>query len=170
MSDRSNRQRLRDDFSAETGGYQWRPWRWALGLLGVVVLVILTIFVVRLVFTPLSVAGKVTNPDKVIFDYERFHDLCAGIAAKDQQYETALGTAERHDKRTKGEDDPLGRNAAESARLHQVADGIRLARQQDAQAYNADSRKLTRAPFKARDLPYRIEDGVTPECDGGPVA
>lgn len=117
----------------------------------------------------LGVGERVTQPDRVIYTYEHFHDLCAGIAAKDQQHAEAVKAAEAFDKRTEGRDDPLGRNADESARLHQDADGIRQARRQDAATYNADSRKWTQSMFKSRGLPSRIGD-ETPQCDGPSAA
>jgi hypothetical protein len=168
---RSNRQRFREDFREETG-YEWHPWRWFFGAVAVFLVVYLTLIAFTAVTMPfrsaLGVGERVSNPDNVIFQYEKFHDLCAGIAAKDQQRATAAKAAAAFDKRTAGKDDPLGRNAEESARLHQVADGILLARQQDAQRYNADSRKFTQNLFKSKGLPYRIDDGVTPNCDAQP--
>lgn len=167
---RSNRQRFRDDFREETGGYEWHPWRWFCAALAAALVAYLAVIAFSAVTMPFrtghGVAKRITNPDNVIFQYEKFHDLCAGIAAKDQQHATAEKTAQAFDKRTAGKADPLGRNADESARLHQDADGILLARQKDAQQYNADSRKFTQNLFKSKGLPSRIDDGVTPQCDG----
>jgi hypothetical protein len=165
----SNRKKLREDFKEETG-YEWHPWRWAAGILGAVITVWLIFGLLDIVSLPFrtghGVAKKISNPNNVIFTYEHFHDLCGGIVGLDQQYATAAKEAAAFDKRTDGKADPLGRNAEESARLHQDAAGIKLARQQQAQTYNADSRKFTQNHFKSSRLPYRIEDGVTPDCDG----
>jgi hypothetical protein len=173
MSNTSNRGKFSRDFREETG-YRFRPWRWFFSAAGVLLVVFLVLVACTAVTMPfrsaLGVGERVSNPDNVIFQYEKFHNLCAGIAAKDQQYATATKAAKDHDARTSGKDDPLGRKADESARLHQVADGIKLARQQDAQTYNADSRKWTQNIFKSRGLPYRIDDGVTPDCDSQPAA
>lgn len=145
------------------------PLRWVLPAVAAVIGVYLLLIACTAVTMPFrtahGVAKRVTNPDKVIFEYEHFHDLCGGIAAKDQQYGTAIAAARDFDKRADGKPDPLGRNADESARLHQDAAGIKLARQQDAQTYNADSRKWTRNIFKSKGLPYRIDE-TTPLCDG----
>lgn len=164
----SNRGKFSHDFHEGTG-YHFRPWRWLFGGVGVLLAFYLVLVACTAVAMPfgsaLGIQKRVTNPDRVIFNYEHFHDLCGGIFAKDQQYATASNAAKTFDKRTDGKPDPLGRNADESARLHQVADGIRYARQQDAQTYNADSRKWTQNIFKSRGLPYRI-DSETPMCDG----
>jgi hypothetical protein len=114
--------------------------------------------------TAAGVRERVGDPDNALFQYEKFHNACAAIVAWDKQYETAQAAAKRHDKRTQGKPDPLGRNADESNRLHQVADGILLTRQQAAEQYNADSRKWTQDLFKSRSLPFRISD-ATPDCD-----
>lgn len=169
-NDRSDRERpgrgtFRRDFYEETG-FHFRPLRWVAGFVGIALVAYVLLALAGIVGAPFGVARKVTNPDRVIFAYEHFHDTCGAVVALDQQYKTALKTAEAFDKRTKDEDDPLGRNADESSRLHQDAAGIALARQEKAQQYNADSRKYTQAVFKQRSLPYRIEDGVTPSCDG----
>jgi hypothetical protein len=113
---------------------------------------------------PFGVAKHVVNPTRAVFNYEQFHDLCSVIVTRDQQYEEAKGAAEAFDKRTVGKDDPLGRNAEESNRLHQDAEGIRQARRADAQQYNADSRKWTQNIFKSKKLPYRITE-ETPDCE-----
>lgn len=168
----SNRRKLREDFKEETG-YEWHPWRWAAGALGLIVGIWIVLGLLSVVALPFrsghGVAKRIANPDHVIFTYEHFHDLCGSIVAFDQQYATAAKEAAAFDKRTAGKPDPLGRNAEESARLHQDAAGIKLARQQQAQTYNADSRKFTQNLFKSSRLPYRIEDGSTPDCDGSTV-
>ena len=161
----SNRARFREDFESETGGYQWHPWRWFFGIVGIIVLIYGTTVVLGFATTPIKIGQKVTDPDNVFFQYEKFHDLCGGIVAKDEQYVTAKAAADAYDKRTARKPDPVGEIAKESGRLHQVADGITIARQQDAQQYNADSRKWTQNHFKSKGLPYRIDNGVTPNCD-----
>jgi len=165
----SNQKKLREDFKEETG-YEWHPWRWALGVVAAGLVVWIGLGLLSVVTLPFrtghGVAKKIANPNNVIFTYEHFHDLCGGIVGFDQQYATAAKEAAAFDKRTNGKPDPIGRNAEESARLHQDAAGIKLARQQQAQTYNADSRKFTQNLFKSHRLPYRIEDGVTPDCDG----
>jgi len=166
----SNRERFREDFRRETGGYEWHPWRWLFGAIAVVVVIWVVLGLLSVVSLPFrtahGVAKKVSNPGNVIFQYEKFHDLCAGVVTSDQQYATAKQAAEAFDKRTAGKPDPLGRNTEESSRLHQDAAGILLARQQKAQQYNADSRKWTQNLFKSKGLPYRIGD-TTPSCDAG---
>ena len=166
---KSNRQRWEEDFSEATGGYKWSPFKWLVGIFVAIVVLVLTGYVIKLIFVPVGVAEKVVNPDNVVFQYEKFHDACASIVAKDKNYETAKAEAEAHDKRTEGKDDPLGRNANESQRLHQVASGIKMIRDQEAEQYNSDSRKHTQKIFKAKGLPYRIEPGETPNCDGSPA-
>jgi hypothetical protein len=164
----SNKGKFSREFEKETG-YKFHPWRWLFGAVGIFLAIYLVLVACTAVTMPFSsalgIGKRVTNPDRVIFTYEHFHDLCAGIFSKDQQYGTAIAAAREFDKRTKDKPDPLGRNADESARLHQDADGIKYARQQDAQQYNADSRKWTQNLFKSRGLPYRIDD-TTPMCDG----
>lgn len=158
---------IREDFEDETGA-RWQPLKWVLWAVAIVAVIALGFYLIGWFTQPLRTAAgvreRVGNADNAIFQYEKFHDLCGGIVAYDQQHATAKAAAEAHDKRTAGKDDPIGRNADESARLHQVADGILFARQQKAQQYNADSRKWTQDLFKSKSLPYRIDDS-TPDCD-----
>ena len=169
----SNRTKLREDFKQETG-YEWHPWRWIAGGVAAVLAIWIGLGILDMVSLPFrsghGVAKRIANPDHVIWSYEHFHDLCGSIVSFDQQYATAEKEAADFDKHTAGKKDPLGRNADESARLHQDAAGIKYARQQQAQTYNADSRKFTQNLFKSSRLPYRIEDGVTPDCDGQPTS
>ncbi len=159
---------FREEWEKETGA-KWRPWKWFFVVVGIGLVVWLVFVGIGWLTQPIRTASgvreRVGNADNALFQYEKFHDQCAAVATFDDQYATAQAAAEAHDKRTAGKSDPLGRNADESARLHQVADGIRLARQSAAQRYNADSRKWTQDLFKSRSLPYRIDE-APPACDG----
>lgn len=161
-----NQRKFREDFREETGGYTWHPWRWTAGVVGVIAGGYVLSAALGFAAVPFEIGKKVTNADNVIFQYEKFHDACGNIIALDQQFATADQAATDFDKRTSGKPDPLSRNADESARLHTDANGIRQARQGAAQQYNADSRKWTQNLFKSKALPFRIEDGITPSCDG----
>lgn len=166
----SNRQRLREDFERETGGYTWHPWRWLFGALGAGLAVYLLLVAVTAVTLPFrtaqGVAERVADPNNVIFQYEKFHNLCALIVARDGEIPVAQQALDDHVKATKGQPDPISRNADETARLRTDLTGLKQDRIDTAQKYNADSRKLTQELFKSRGLPWRIEAGVTPDCDG----
>lgn len=167
MSKRNLGRSIRDEFEDETD-VKFQPLKWLLWVLAVIVVISLIGWVFGWISQPFRTAAgvreKVGNADNALFQYEKFHDLCGAVVTFDEQYVTALKAAEAHDKRTAGKDDPIGRNADESARLHQVADGVKFARQSAAQRYNADSRKWTQDLFKGRSLPYRIDES-TPACD-----
>ncbi|GAA1623862.1 hypothetical protein GCM10009733_020630 [Nonomuraea maheshkhaliensis] len=158
---------FREEFEEEFG-FRWKPWRWLIAAIGVVLIIVLIAYVIGWITQPARTAAgvreRVGNADNALFQYEKFHDACAAIVASDKQYQTAKTAAESHDKRMQGKPDPLGRNADESSRLHQVADGFLYTRQKAAEQYNADSRKWTQDLFKSKSLPYRIGD-ATPDCD-----
>jgi hypothetical protein len=168
----SNRSKLREDFASETGGYQWRPWRWLFGAFGAM----LAVYLMAVAFTAVTlpfrtaqgVAEKVADPDNVVFQYEKFHNMCALIAIRDGEIVVAQKALDDHIKATKGQPDPLSRNADETARLRTDLTGLQQDRIETAQRYNADSRKLTQNPFKAGGLPYRVDES-TPDCDGTPA-
>lgn len=166
---KSNRERFRDDFREETGGYEWHPWRWFLGAIAVILATYFAALFIGAVTLPFrtahGVTKKVTNPDNVIFQYEKFHDNCNSVRALDQQYSEAVKDADAYAREIKGQDDPLGQKAGEVARLRSVAQGIRNQRISVAEQYNADSRKLTQSPFKSHSLPYRIDPNQTPSCE-----
>lgn len=158
---------VREDFEKDTG-IRWHPVRWFLAAVAIGLVIWLIFQLVGWITQPARTAAgvreKVGNADNALFQYEKFHDACGAIVAFDQQHATAQASAEAFDKRTAGKPDPLGRNADESNRLHQVADGLLYARQSAAQRYNADSRKWTQDLFKSKSLPFRIDDS-TPDCD-----
>ncbi|MDF5756601.1 hypothetical protein [Spongiactinospora sp. TRM90649] len=152
-----------------TYDHPWSITRWLLTMFGVIALISLLVWGLGWVTQPFRTAEgvreQVADPDNAIFQYEKFHDACARIVTLDQQQAAAKKAATEHDERSRDKPDPIGRNADESARLHQVADGLKFTRQAAAQQYNADSRKWTQDLFKGRSLPFRITDD-TPACDG----
>lgn len=154
---------IREDFEDETD-VKFQPLKWLLWIFVAILVIWLIGWLTQPLRTTAGVRERVGNADNVLFQYEKFHDQCAAVVTFDEQYATAQAAAEAHDKRTAGKADPLGRNADESARLHQVADGLKFARQSAAQRYNADSRKWTQDLFKSKSLPYRIDES-TPSCD-----
>lgn len=168
MNDRRNLGRtIREDFEQETG-IHWRPLRWTIYIVSTVIIIALLGWGVGWLTQPLRTAAgvreRVADPGNALFQYEKFHDACGAIVTYDKQHKIAQDAADKHDKRTEGKPDPIGRIADESDRLHQVADGIQMARQSAAEQYNADSRKWTQDLFKSKSLPYRIGD-ETPQCD-----
>lgn len=160
--------RFKDEFREETG-VAWRPWRWFFSAIVVGLAVWLVLAVIGWVTQPVRTVGqireRVGDADNVLFQYEKFHDRCATVVTYDGQRKAADKAAKDYDERTEGKPDPIGRIADESARLHQVADGIGVARLAEAERYNADSRKLSERLFKDRSLPHRIT-AETPTCDG----
>ena len=171
---KTNRQRFRDDFREGTG-YEWHPWRWFVGAVAIGVAVYLTLLLVGVFTMPFrtdhGVAKRITNPDHVIFTYEKFYDACAGIRSYDQQYESLTKQADELAKETKGlkpADDPLGRRAESLQRVRDDAQGVMQARIAKTNQYNADAQKFTQARFRSANLPHRIAPyPATPDCEGG---
>ncbi|GHE33096.1 hypothetical protein GCM10017673_40030 [Streptosporangium violaceochromogenes] len=164
----SLRNAVRRDFEEETG-IHFRPWRWFFGLLAVALLAWLTFAAIGWLTQPLRTASgvreRVGNPDNVLYQYEHFHDLCAGVRAVDSKITAKQDEITAYDKRhPDGDDSDRFQAAPKRDRLDTELTGLKQHRADLAETYNADSAKANRSLFKDRNLPERIDD-TTPTCN-----
>ena len=121
----------------------------ALGIIGAVIGVIILTYlgtVIGLIILPARVINKAATPEKVIFNYEYFHQTYQDILATAVKIKTAHNAMNMS-------------NLTEEQRSTYVTNyiGTQNYIQSLAAEYNARSRMLTRKLFKDRQLPYQIE-------------
>lgn len=159
---------IREDFEEETRVY-FRPWRWVFGAIGVALAVWLVFVVVGWITQPVRTASavreKVGNADNVLYQYEHFHDLCAGVRAVDSKISAKREEIAAYDKRhPDGDKSDQFQAASKRDRLDTELTGLQQQRADQVETYNADSAKANRALFKDGSLPYRLDES-TPICN-----
>lgn len=169
MSDRRNlRDAVRDDFEQETG-VRWRPWRWIVTALAVLLIIAGVFYGIRWITQPLRTAEgvreRVGNPDNVLYQYEHFHDVCAAVVATDKKIAAKQAEIAAYDKRhPDGDKSDQFQAAPKADRLDTELTGLKQFRADTVAQYNADSAKANRSIFKDHSLPDRLGDD-TPTCN-----
>lgn len=137
----------------------------------VLIIVIMVIVIVgRVVLFPLWFAGKVIDsasgvitrtldPDNVIQNYEWFKQVYEDVDATDRKIENAEAAISRFDESAGPRSGWSHEDKTEHARLNTIVLGLQNFRADLVAQYNARSRMVNRAIFKAGDkvLPERIE-------------
>jgi len=98
--------------------------------------------------TAIRIATKVTNPQSIISNYEWFYDQYNQIKATEAKAEIAKQTLDS----TPKSDETYAFRASDY-------NGIRMVLQGMIGEYNSRSKQITRNLWKAKDLPYQIEQG-----------
>ncbi|MEV8639407.1 hypothetical protein AB0395_47925 [Streptosporangium sp. NPDC051023] len=159
---------VRHDFEEETN-IRFRPVRWFFGALAVALAVGLVFWIVGWLTQPLRTASgvreRVGDPDNVLYQYEHFHDLCAGVRADDAKITAKRDEITAYDKRhPNGDKSDQFQAAPKRDRLDTELTGLQQHRADLVETYNADSAKANRSLFKDRSLPERLGDD-TPTCN-----
>lgn len=154
----------REDTNTFVKEARWTFWK-ILGLVLLIGIVVSSIgFVLRIASRPAEVIDKVTNADRIIFNYELFFDTYNDTLAMDKQIQNTV-------KQISNLEESLGPDRANWARedktewnrLNSVLLGLRTQRDSVVADYNSKSKQLTRNLFKDRSLPYSLAvvDDVT---------
>ncbi|MFF4417013.1 hypothetical protein ACFYY8_31215 [Streptosporangium sp. NPDC001559] len=159
---------VRHDFEEETN-VRFRPVRWFFVALTVALVVGLVFWAVGWLTQPLRTASgvreRVANPDNVLYQYEHYFDLCAGVRAIDSKIDAKEAEIAAYDKRhPNGDPSDQYQAAPKRDRLDTELTGLQQQRADLVETYNADSAKANRALFKDHSLPERLSDD-TPTCN-----
>ncbi|MEV4116168.1 hypothetical protein [Nonomuraea sp. NPDC049695] len=159
---------VREEFEEGTG-ITFRPWRWLARIAIAVVLIALLAWALAWVTQPLRTSSgireRIGNPDHALFQYEHFHDLCAGVIALDQKIALKRDEIADYDQRyPQGDQNDRYQAAPKRDRLQTEMTGLQQQRADQVSKYNADSVKFNRALFKDRNLPERLNES-TPSCN-----
>lgn len=169
MNERRNLGRaVREDFEEDTN-IRFRPWRWFFGAVAVVLVIAVVAWGIGWLTQPLRTSAgireRVGNPDNVLYQYEHFHDLCAGVSATDKKIALKDAEIKAYDKRhPDGDKSDAYQAAPKRDRLDTELTGLTQNRADLVEQYNADSAKANRSMFKDRSLPERLGDD-TPTCN-----
>lgn len=147
---------FRDEFST---GRRETGWAFFTSLPMIVMMIIATLAIIggiTMVMKPFQVINKVTDPDRMIYTYEWFHDQYGRIEAVDTQI-AQKDTQITELKNMFG--DPLEwrrETRQEYTTLNTEFTGLKQHRASLVESYNAASRKETRNFFKDGELPQTI--------------
>jgi hypothetical protein len=145
------------------------PWRWFFGIVGAFAAVALIVWGVGWLTQPLRTAEgvreRVGNADNALYQYEHFHDLCAGVRTADAKIYAKQVEIEAYDERhPDGDKSDQFQAAPKRDRLDTELSGLKAHRVELVETYNADSAKGNRSLFKDWSLPERLDDSL-PTCN-----
>ena len=136
--------------------------RGPLGLAKVVLfalLIGLVIFgVIHYIVKPFSVVEKVTNPDKIIYNYEYFYNQAEAYRAIKVKIATANKSVDRFKEEAGPRKQWTYEDKTEYSRLVNIADGLVYQCNDIVAQYNAKTEQVTRSIFKTDDTPYRLQE------------
>jgi hypothetical protein len=146
----------RNEVKAAVRESKWTFWYIFWPLLLLFVIIGITGWALTILSRPGQVIEKVTEPDKIIQNYEWFENTYNDALAIDRQIKTAKQTVV--DFETSAEDRANWKrpDITEYSRLNSVLQGLRYQRDNIVSDYNARSNQLTRNLFKSSDLPYQL--------------
>lgn len=136
----------------------WTFWRvfW-LVLLAVVVISVIG-WVLHVASQPTRIVEKTLDADNVIFNYERFYNLWNDIKATNKKITDQEAQIAQFKKDTGPRTNWGFVDKDAYDKMQQTLTGLQQYRQTIIAQYNADSSKLNRKLFKAKDLPYRVDE------------
>lgn len=128
-------------------GFIWK-------VLGLVILLGIIGFVVRLAFVPAALVERATDPDHIISNYEEFQNIYNTCQKLDADLKTIRETPDA---------DPMfaqfSKGAMVAAKRQQMTRWIN--------EYNAKSKMLNRQYWKSTSLPYQLNEEDFPHYNGG---
>lgn len=136
---------------------RWTFWRilWFVLLISIVVGVVS--FGITLLSRPGQIIERVTEPDRIIQNYEWFENTYNDALAMDRQSKTATQSVDRFGQTAGPRTDWKRADTLEHSRLSSILQGLRNQRDNAVADYNARSNQLTRELFKGSELPYQLD-------------
>lgn len=156
----------RNDFKTVEREAYWTGWRIFLFIIIASILLGSFGFVFKMLSKPAEIVDKVTNTDRIIFNYEWFFETYHDCLAFDEQIKTADAQLTSFTDTLNDDRNSWAReDRTEWNRLNTIVLGLRQQRSSVIQEYNAKSKELTRKLFKDNSLPYQLEvrDDITVE-------
>lgn len=147
----------RNEVKAAVRESKWTFWRifWLFLLLFMVVGI--TGWVITMLSRPGQVIKRVTEPDRIIQNYEWFEATYNDALAIDRQIKTAQQTVVDFETSAGSRSDWKRPDTNEHSRLNSVLQGLQYQRDNIVSVYNARSNQLTRNLFKGSELPYQLD-------------
>jgi hypothetical protein len=147
----------RNEVKAAVRESKWTFWRifWPFLLLFVVIGA--TSWMITILSRPGQVIERVTEPDKIIQNYEWFENTYNDALAIDRQIKTAKQAVIDFEKSAGDRSNWKRADTTEYSRLNSILQGLRYQRDNIISDYNARSNQLTRSLFKGSALPYQLD-------------
>lgn len=136
---------------------KWTFWRIFWPFLLLLVAIGVTVWAITMLSRPGQVIEKITEPDKIIQNYEWFEAAYNDALAIDRQIKTSKQTVVDFEKSAGLRSDWKRADTTEHSRLNSVLQGLRYQRDNIISDYNARSNQLTRNLFKGSELPYQLD-------------
>ena len=136
---------------------RWTFWRlfWLIFFISIVLGVVG--WGVTLLSRPAQIIERVTEPDRIIQNYEWFENTYNDAMALDRQIKTAMQSVDGFEQAAGPRADWKRADALEHSRLSSILQGLRNQRDNVVSDYNARSNQLTRRLFKGSTLPYQLD-------------
>ncbi len=147
----------RDEIKANIKEAQWTFWKvfWPVLIIGLVLGG--TSWGVATLSRPAQIIERVTEPDRIIQNYEWFENTYNDALAIDRQIKTAKQTITDFEVSAGERADWKRTTTTEHGRLNSILQGLRNQRDNIISDYNARSNQLTRNLFKRSELPYQLD-------------
>lgn len=155
----------RDEFKQARRETVWTFWRvLPLGVMAFVAIGSIS-FVLSMLSRPAQVVTRVTDPDRIIQNYEWFEETYNDALALDRQIGNAQSQVSGFIESAGERSDWSREDKTEHSRLNSIVLGLRNQREGVVAEYNAKSNLLTRNLFKGSELPYqlRVQEDTTVE-------
>jgi hypothetical protein len=123
-------------------------------VLGLVVMLTVIGFAVRLVFLPAALVERATDPDHIISNYEEFQNIYNTCQKMDADLKTIRATPDGDPMFTQ-----FSKGAMVAAKRQQMTRWVN--------EYNAKSKMLNRQYWKSTSLPYQLNEEDFPNYNGG---
>ena len=146
----------REDFKAVQRETVWTFWR--IFPLAILAFLIIggTATILTIASRPAQIITRVTDPDRVIQNYEWFEESYNDMLALDGQIENSQRQVDDFIAIAGAREDWSRSDKIEYSRLNAIVLGLRNQRENVVAQYNAKSNLITRNLFKGSALPYQL--------------
>lgn len=140
-----DRDQFRDDFQQAEGDAKWAGWRILKWIVLALIVLFAAVFIIKMVTRPLAVAEKITEPGKIISNYEEFQEIYNTCQKVDADLKTICGMSDG------------------DAMFSQFSKGAMITQKRQLMTrwvneYNAKSKMYTRSLWKSPSLPYQLNE------------
>lgn len=135
----------------------WTFWKVLLFIVPILLILSILIWVLGLLSRPAQIIDRVTQPDRIIQNYEWFEETYNDTGALDSQISNAQLQVDSFSDGLGSRDTWSRDDRIEFNRLNAIVLGLRNQRDSVVAQYNARSNQITRNLFKGSSLPYQLK-------------
>lgn len=127
-----------------------------IAILSIGLIIIVSTIVLSTIWKPFSVISKVTETDKIIYNYEYFHNQHESFRSIMRKLEIASLAVERFKQDAGERANWTYEDKIEHSRLVSISDGLQYQCNDVRAEYNSRAKQITRTIFKSGDTPYQL--------------